>query len=358
MEKKWIFIIAFTLIILSYCGYIADKTHDQTITPLRSTSNEPPSTRLEKTVGWIVAAGKVEPLSEKINLSFELSGIIDTVLVDEGDDVAIDQILATMKSGERRARLEAKKSQLEAQKAVHDKLMIGAREEEKAEARAKLQQAKIEMKNNLVEAERRKKLLKQQLIAKEEVDRSIKTFQISQKQFEEARQRYLITLTQSREEDIRKAFSELQAAQAEVEEMTHELEKTNMRSPINGTVLRRHKQSGERVSIFLPDSVLTIGDISKLNVRAEVLEKDIAHMKVGKLAYIQTDAFPTSNFKGKIVSIAPQMGEKALYSEKPEELLDTKVLEVVIELEASDKLVPELLVDVFIQANNSTIQNN
>lgn len=353
MKKRWLIIVAITIIVLGYSVYVSDNSHDA---PDEFSQQDPHlqlPLSLEKPEGWIVAAGKVEPVSEAIDLSFELSGIIDTVLVKEGDTVSTGQILATLKAGEREARLEASKSALDAQRAVHEKFVTGARREEKSEAWAILQQAKADMNNAKVEAERRKKLLRQQLIAKEEVDRSTKDYEVAKNLFEGARQRYLITLTQSRKEDIRKAFSDLQSAQSKVEEMGYELEKATLRSPIDGTVLRQHRKSGERVSIFLPGPVLTIGNISQLNVRAEVLEKDIRHVKVGRLATIRTDAFPDKSFSGKVVRITPEMGEKSVFSEKPEELYDAKILEVIIALDSSKDLIPALQVDVFIPTENS-----
>jgi len=354
MKKKRLLIIALTLTTLGYGVFLATNPQNKTSEYPQEKASQPSFNSLEKPEGWIVAAGKVEPVSETINLAFELNGIIDEILVKEGDVITIGQLLATLKSGEREARQEASKSELEAQKAVHEKLVTGARKEEKNEAWAILEQARIDRNNAKVEADRRKKLLKQELIAEEDVDRAIKDSKVATNRFEEARQRYLITLTQSRKEDIRKAFAQLQTAQSQVEEMTHELEKAKLRSPIDGTVLRRHKHAGERVSIFLPGPVLTIGDINRLNVRAEVLEKDIAHIKIGTPVSIRTNAFANTNFTGKIIHISPEMGEKAIYSEKPEELLDTKVLEIVIALESPDGLIPKLDVDVFIPIGDAT----
>lgn len=353
--RKWGLIILMGLAALGIAVFTAQKTgnnsEDRTglLAPDQMTQ-----LLLEKPSGWIVAAGRVEPASEAIDLSFELNGIIDTILVKEGDAIASGQVLAILKSGDREARLEGSKAELEAKRASHEKLVTGARKEEKSEAWTIMQQAKIDMNNAKTEAERRKQLLRQQLIAEEEVDRSITKYKVSQNQFEEARQRYLITLTQSRKEDIQKAFSELQAAHAKVDEMNHELEKTRLRSPISGTVLRRHMRPGERVSLFLPNPVLTIGDISTLHVRAEILEKDIAHARIGSLAYVTTEAFAGRRFEGIITHVTPEMGEKAILSEKPDELLDRKILEVLVRLKSPQALIPGLDVDVFIATDNAT----
>ena len=353
MKRKRLLIMTLALAILGSGLLLATSSRNNTSESLEGNATRSSFTSLEKPEGWIVAAGKTEPVSETINLAFELNGIIDEILVKEGDRITIGQLLATLKSGEREARLEASMSELEAQKAVHEKFVTGARKEEKNEAWAILEQARIDRNNAKVEADRRKKLLKQELIAKEEVDRAIKDSKVATNRFEEARQRYLITLTQSREEDIRKAFAQLQTAQSKVEEMTHELEKARLRSPIDGTVLQRHKHAGERVSLFLPEPVLTVGDTSRLNVRTEVLEKDISHIKTGTSVYILASSFPDTNFKGRIIHVSPRMGEKAIFSEKPDELLDTKILEIIIALESFEGLIPGLQVDVFIPAGNS-----
>ena len=75
-------------------------------------------------------------------------------------------------------------------------------------------------------------------------------------------------------------------------------EKTLIRSPINGVILRKHHRSGESVSnsSTVPDPIVTIGDNSMLRVRVDVDETEVAMVKVGQPAYVTADAFHKQKF--------------------------------------------------------------
>ena len=61
-------------------------------------------------------------------------------------------------------------------------------------------------------------------------------------------------------------------------------EKTLIRSPIEGIVLRKHHRSGESVSnsSTVPDPIVTIGDNSVLRVRVDVDETEVAQVRDGQ----------------------------------------------------------------------------
>jgi HlyD family secretion protein len=52
----------------------------------------------------IAAPGRVEPISEEIHVSAEISGKLQAVLVEEGDQVRRGQLIAQMENGDYRAR--------------------------------------------------------------------------------------------------------------------------------------------------------------------------------------------------------------------------------------------------------------
>src|SRR5437764_987079 len=140
------------------------------------------------------------------------------------------------------------------------------------------------------------------------------------------------------------------AAHAAVEQMRAVLDKTVVRSPIDGTVLRVHRRPGELVSTFFVDQpIVTVGDLSKLYVRAEVDETDIANVARGQSAYVTADAYGATRFAGKVVHVGEMLGQKTVHTGEPTERTDTRVLEVLIELDSPSMLRPGLRVNSFIQ---------
>jgi HlyD family secretion protein len=76
----------------------------------------------------------------------------------------------------------------------------------------------------------------------------------------------------------------------------------------------------------------------------DVEERDIGKLRKGLHAYITADAFPGERFPGRVVEIGRRMGRKNIRTDDPVERIDTKILEVVIELDRRDGLLPGLRV--------------
>ncbi|EFL50985.1 biotin/lipoyl attachment domain-containing protein [Solidesulfovibrio fructosivorans JJ]] len=115
-------------------------------------------------------------------------------------------------------------------------------------------------------------------------------------------------------------------------------EKAMLRSPLHGIVLRKFRRPGEVVSPSRDTPVLTVGDTSKLRVRAAVPERDIARLAVGQHAVLIPEAFAKHRFTGIVSRLAP-----ALRGPR-----DFRVLEVVIDLDGTPRLPVGLAVQVYI----------
>jgi multidrug efflux pump subunit AcrA (membrane-fusion protein) len=92
-----------------------------------------------------------------------------------------------------------------------------------------------------------------------------------------------------------------------------------------------------------------LGDVSRLRVRAEVDESDIAAIAVGQKAYVTADAYGAKRFAGSLVRIGSALGKKQVVSDEPADLVDRKVLEAFVDLDRGAPLRPGLRVDVFIE---------
>jgi hypothetical protein len=88
-------------------------------------------------------------------------------------------------------------------------------------------------------------------------------------------------------------------------------------------------------------------------VRAFVEELDAPRVRLGMSAQVTADGLPDTTFAGRVVSISPRMATKPIHAERPQELYDTKVREVLLELEATE-LIVGLRVDVSFQVQAET----
>lgn len=105
---------------------------------------------------------------------------------------------------------------------------------------------------------------------------------------------------------VRAAQDDVQRASAQLRLAGDDVSKTVLRSPIDGVVIALNKEAGEMVvgSGFTRDVIMTVADLSTMEVRVEVDENDVPHVKVGQKANITVDAFPKEKFEGEVTSIA------------------------------------------------------
>jgi Cu(I)/Ag(I) efflux system membrane fusion protein len=79
-------------------------------------------------------------------------------------------------------------------------------------------------------------------------------------------------------------------------------------SPVSGTVLERTVSDGQSVGPDTP--LLTIADLSRVWVLADLYEMDVARIRVGAPAEFTTDAFPDRRFAGRIDLVYPTVSSE------------------------------------------------
>ncbi len=151
-----------------------------------------------------------------------------------------------------------------------------------------------------------------------------------------------------RAEDAAIAKANVEAARARIEEIKASIEKTIIRSPIDGVILKLYRRKGETVSNLPPTPIAAIGDTTRLRVRADVDQADVANVAPGEAVSVTADAFGNKRFHGTVVQLGAQLGRKTFRTDAPEERIDTKILEVLIDLEPGARLPIGLPVDVVI----------
>jgi HlyD family secretion protein len=118
--------------------------------------------------------------------------------------------------------------------------------------------------------------------------------------------------------------------------------------------LRKRLHDGETISPDNPKGIVTIADVSALRVRVDLDETDVAKVKVGQNAYVVADAFGETKFTAKVVKIGQVLGRKNVRTERPTEKVDTKILEVLLELDKNQTLPLQLRVDAYIETEKKS----
>ncbi len=124
---------------------------------------------------------------------------------------------------------------------------------------------------------------------------------------QQAQRAALANLTQDRikQKDVQTAYEAMRQAQAQVQYQEAQFDKSNIRTPISGTVVSLTQQQGETVAAGLSAPTLVeVVDLARLEAHVFVDETDIAKLQVNMAATVNVDAYPDRKFKGRITKIS------------------------------------------------------
>lgn len=296
----------------------------------------------------IHAPGRVEGASEEIDLRARLFGRVEEVLVSEGQTVAPGDVLVRLDAVQQECDLVAAEAELAAAEAELDKLVNGARAEERREADADVDALAAQLESIRQRRVRISNLRDKGAATAQELDDLNGEVKTLEAQIESARARRDLLSAPARNEDLRLARARVKKARARLEAVANEGQRALLRAPCAAQVLRVNVQVGELTGPDSSEPPLILADASRLYVRAYVDEFDAPRVASGMPARVAADGLPEFAARGRVVRLAPRMTQKPLRTDDPLERFDTKVREVWIELEeaGAEKLVLGLPVDV------------
>jgi HlyD family secretion protein len=301
-----------------------------------------------------VTLGRVEPRSGEIKIAAPLpGGRIAEVLVKANEDVFAGELLVRLDDEEAVARV----AEADAQVALHKR----ARNDQSAPAasadRRKAEDTAADSERSLADARS----------ALDKAAADMRAGSASKGDLEAARA--AVSRAQDRLRERQDALAKLKAladtplptrlegelnvAQAEWRVAQAALEKTQIRAPADGVVLRVGARKGELAMPTVEPALLVIGDVSALRVRAEVNEQDLGRIRAGQSVLVRAAAFHGRQFDGKVSSVARVVGPSRINSGDPRKFNDVDVLEVVVDLPDPGPLVVGEQVDVYFKSEHS-----
>jgi HlyD family secretion protein len=95
------------------------------------------------------------------------------------------------------------------------------------------------------------------------------------------------------------------SARASLRENQAALSWATLKAPVDGTVLSLNHRVGERIrgSDFSEDTVLVLGSMGNMDIKIEVGEHDVVHLKKGQRAKVEIDALPGVAVEGEVTDI-------------------------------------------------------
>lgn len=217
----------------------------------------------------VSATGHLEP-RESVQLSAEVLGSVEEVLVHEGDHVTRGQLLVRIDRG----KLQEDIDRLDAQRRL-DTITING-------AQLRLRKAGSDL-------ERTRDLHTRGILSDADLDTVDVAFQQAQVDADAAVERQAQTA------------ASLRALQSD-------LEKTAIKAPLDATVLRVQRKVGEGVAPGMGGSagtpLLKLGDLSAMLVEVAIEEAEVALVAVGQPAHAEVDALPEERFEAVVEEVA------------------------------------------------------
>ena len=353
----------FTLLAAGICGisilgiYLASR-------PQPSTRSKLILPRTEVQAKDITALGRIEPQGEVITIGGPPDTQIGQLLVNEGQQVQKGDILAYLESHEEQlTQKNVASSQLEETRArLATENGSGIAQIQEAESRidqidqpqlleitaqkASVEQVKAELETAQRDLRRFQYLQQQGAVPAQILDDKALNFRSKQEELaheqatllklEQARITNLQNATmqlKSARADLKRAQSQIQveSAQRNLELASARLERTIIRAPRQGQVLKIFSHTGESIST---KGILELGNTQIMTVVAEVYETDVSRVKVGQIATITSSAFPKA-LQGMVKQIGLTVYKNDVLNTDPAAQTDARVVEVKIQLHDS-----------------------
>ncbi|SPE57210.1 Secretion protein HlyD [Verrucomicrobia bacterium] len=250
----------------------------------------------------VVARGRIEPLS-RVEVKSKANGIIQALLVDVGDMVKENQILAELDKADLQAQVREAKATLEGEQA---NLKVA----EAAEGRARIEVANPELAFLERDYVRAQGLFKEKIASQQQLDDAQRAFEMSQN-----RQQLLESAVRTAVAQVEQARAQIAAAQAALDRAEENLRYATIRAPISGIVLTRDTELGDAVSSILnlgsaATLIMTLGDVSSVYVKGEVDEADVGKAECGLRVRTRVESFPNETFDGVVRRISPMGREQ------------------------------------------------
>jgi HlyD family secretion protein len=135
----------------------------------------------------------------------------------------------------------------------------------------------------------------------------------------------------SREIQLSERRGKLREARAELKRLQTEIALSQLRSPIDGVVLRVLNQTGERPEA---SGILEVGANQRMEAIAEVYESDINRIRVGQRVELESES---GGYQGtitaRVLRISPQVRQRQVLSTDPSADADARIVEVRLSLD-------------------------
>jgi HlyD family secretion protein len=270
----------------------------------------------------VKASGAVEAVVT-VDVSSQLSGRIADVFVSFNDAVKagqpiaqIDPAIFAARVKEARAALNVAKANARLQKTAVGRARVAAVNAHTAKRLAEAQSAAIKAKHEEAEKDlqRKSQLARTGNVSEHELshvwasrEAAAAELRASLEQIQMRAEAITITEAEQQmaEANLDNAESVVEERQAVLDQAQLDLERTVLRAPIDGIIIKRDVNPGQTVAVSLEAKTLfkIANDLRVMEVHGKIDEADVGQLQVGQAARFTVDSYPNQTFTGKVQQI-------------------------------------------------------
>ena len=264
--------------------------------------------------GVVLSAGGYIVAHHKINVNSKVTGRVKWIGVEKGDKVKEGQVLVRLEDDEFRAQYQQALGAVENAKAYLLELQNGSRPEEVQQAQHNLSEARATAANDKITLDRTQDLFAQGVVSRQALDDATAKYEADQQRMNSLQQMFSLSKLGPRVEEIARAKGALMQAEGQAAYAKSQLDATQVRAPVSGTILERKAEKGELITSTFASgaeggpqgSVVALADLKDLQAELDIAQNDFARLKPKQRGIVTVDAFPDLKYDGIIAEMSPE----------------------------------------------------
>jgi len=244
--------------------------------------------------------------ADEVIVSASANGKILSLNINEGSRIAKDSVVGLVDPTD----LSLQKQQVQASiAALNEKTSDATPQIKMLQDQLKVQQTQLD--NLLHEKARIENLLKEDAATKKQLDDINFQIESAKKQMNVTQQQINVQRSNVATQN-RGILSEGKPLQKRAQQLQEQLDRTNIRNPVDGTVITKYAETGEITSNGKP--LYKIADLSTLNLRAYVTGDQLPQIKLGQQVTVFVDS-GAKNYR-KLAGTITWVSDKAEFTPK------------------------------------------
>ena len=322
----------------------------------RPAPNAPPSGQPTKSPfsNRVAGSGLVEPATEIMNIGTSISGTVQSISVKEGQLLKKGDILFTIDQRDTVAQLGAAKAKLEVATRKVEQLKSMPRVEDVDRAKAIVAQRQSAVDDATLRLQRLNAVEDQSAISANEKPTRMFEMNLTTSRLAEAQSELAKLMKGTYPEDLAVAVAEAKVADADVGMLQTDLAQSEVKAPIDGTVLRVNARAGEFAAAgTLREGLVVMGQLTPLHIRVDVDELDAWRFDPKGKAVAVLRGGKIVEFPIEYVRTVPVVIPKRTLTGENSERIDTRVMEMIYRFQQDNpQVLPGQLLDVYIDSGS------